>query len=104
MPIRGLRNLSYYWYKNRMDEQDRVDAYWDGDTQDLYHQQQLEEQEMATAKYEQKPGTIAVFKADKEGNDKRPDWTGNMMMSKRRGTTGIPVDQRIPEGIDLPQR
>lgn len=79
MPIRGLRNLSYYWYKNRMDEQDRVDAYWDGDTQDLYHQQQLEEQEMATAKYEQKPGTIAVFKADKEGNDKRPDWTGNMM-------------------------
>ena len=70
---------SYYWYKNKMDQQDRVDAYWDGDTQDLYHQQQLEEQEMATAKYEQKPGTIAVFKVDKEGNEKRPDWTGNMM-------------------------
>jgi len=79
MLIRSLWHLSYYWYKNKMDEQDRLDAYWDGDTQDLYHQQQLEDQEMATAKYEQKPGTIAVFSNDKEGNEKRPDWQGNLM-------------------------
>ena len=79
MSVRSLWHLSYYWYKNKMDEQDRVDAYWDGDTQDLYHQQQLEDQEMAAAKYEQKPGTIAVFSNDKEGNEKRPDWQGTLM-------------------------
>jgi len=56
-----------------------LESYWEDDTQDLYHQQQLEEQEMATAKYEQKPGTIAVFSNDKEGNEKRPDWQGNLM-------------------------
>ena len=59
-----------------MDQQDRVDEYWDGDTQDLYHQQQLEEQEMD--KYVQKDGTVSLFSNDKEGNDKRPDYTGNM--------------------------
>ena len=26
--------------------------------------------------YEQKPGDFALFKNDKEGNDKRPDYTG----------------------------
>jgi len=27
--------------------------------------------------YEQKPGDFTLFKNDKEGNDKRPDYTGN---------------------------
>jgi len=27
--------------------------------------------------YEQKPGDFALFKNDKEGNEKRPDYTGN---------------------------
>lgn len=48
-------------------------------TQDLYHQQQLEQQEeIMSKKYEQQPGTVSVFKNDKEGNDKRPDYTGNL--------------------------
>ena len=71
-------NHYYQWYRNKLNELD-----WEGDTQDLYHQEQLDQlqQQMESkmqTKYEQKPGTIAVFKADKEGNDKRPDWTGNM--------------------------
>ena len=45
--------MSYYWYMNRQLVQDINDAryagelesYWEGDTQDLYHQQQLEQQE-----------------------------------------------------------
>jgi len=54
---------------------------WEDDTQDLYHQSLLEEQqqlETKMQKYEQKPGTIAVFKNDKGDNVKRPDYTGNM--------------------------
>jgi len=48
-------------------------------TQDLYHQQQLEQQEeIMSKKYEQQPGTVSVFKNDKEGNEKRPDYTGNL--------------------------
>ena len=66
-------NHYYQWYQNKLNELD-----WEGDTQDEYHQQQLEEQEMAE-KYQQKPGTIAVFSNDKEGNEKRPDWQGNLM-------------------------
>ncbi len=27
--------------------------------------------------YEQKPGDFTLFKNDKEGNEKRPDYTGN---------------------------
>lgn len=27
--------------------------------------------------YEQKPGDFVLFKNDKEGNEKRPDYTGN---------------------------
>lgn len=52
-------------------------------TQDLYHQQQLEQQEKEMSdKYEAKPGTIAVFKADKGDNEKRPDYTGNIVTPK----------------------
>jgi hypothetical protein len=29
------------------------------------------------AQYEQKPGDIIIFKNDKDGNEKRPDYTGN---------------------------
>lgn len=48
-------------------------------TQDLYHQQQLEQQEQEMSKkYEQQPGTVSVFKNNKEGNEKRPDYTGNL--------------------------
>tara|TARA_B100000029_G_scaffold411392_1_gene413740 strand:- start:369 stop:605 length:237 start_codon:yes stop_codon:yes gene_type:complete len=28
--------------------------------------------------YEQKDGTVSLFVNDKEGNEKRPDWTGKM--------------------------
>lgn len=30
------------------------------------------------SKYEQKPGTISLFKVDKDGNESRPDWSGPM--------------------------
>jgi hypothetical protein len=49
--------------------------------QQEYHQQdqlilqQLEESKM-DKKYVNKPGTMSFFKVDKEGNDKRPDWSG----------------------------
>lgn len=46
-------NHYYKWYEMRLLYQDIKDAryagelesYWEGDTQDLYHQQQLEQQE-----------------------------------------------------------
>tara|TARA_B100000953_G_scaffold58602_1_gene46390 strand:- start:212 stop:547 length:336 start_codon:yes stop_codon:yes gene_type:complete len=50
--------------------------------QQMYHQQeqllqqQLEESKMD--KYVQKAGTVSLFNNDKEGNDKRPDYTGNL--------------------------
>ena len=55
---------------------------WEDDTQDLYHQSLLEEQQQLETKmqnkFEQKPGTISLFKVDKEGNENRPDWSGPM--------------------------
>ena len=50
--------------------------------QQMYHQQdqliqqQLEESKMD--KYVQKNGTVSLFINNKDGNDKRPDYTGNM--------------------------
>lgn len=52
-------------------------------TQDLYHQQQLEQQEKEMSnKYEAKLGSIAFFKADKGDNEKRPDYTGYIVTLK----------------------
>ena len=50
--------------------------------QQMYHQQgqliqqQLEESKMD--KYVQKDGKVSLFVNDKEGNDKRPDYTGTL--------------------------
>ena len=44
--------------------------------QDQLIRQQIEESKMD--KYVQKDGTVSLFNNDKEGNDKRPDYTGNM--------------------------
>ena len=55
-----------------------LESYWEDETQDLYHQQQLEQQQMANSKYEIKPGNISLFKNDKGDNEKRPDYTGSM--------------------------
>jgi hypothetical protein len=51
--------------------------------QEMYHQQdQLIQQQLEESKkmdkYVQKDGTVSLFNNDKEGNDKRPDYTGNM--------------------------
>ena len=45
--------------------------------QDQLIQQQLEESKKMD-KYVQKAGTVSLFNNDKEGNDKRPDYTGTM--------------------------
>jgi uncharacterized protein (DUF736 family) len=49
--------------------------------QDEFHQQQLEQQQQENkmSTYEQKAGTISMFTTDKEGNEKRPDFSGNMV-------------------------
>ena len=89
-------NHYYAWYKNRLDMQDITDAryagelesYWEGDTQDLYHQSLLEQQQLENkmSKYEIKPGNISLFKNDKGDNEKRPDYTGSM---------------KTPDGVEL---
>ena len=49
--------------------------------EEFYHQEQLLQQQLEESKmdkYVQKAGTVSLFTNDKEGNDKRPDYTGNM--------------------------
>ncbi len=60
----------------RMNEEENYMMQQEYHQQDQLIRQQLEESKMD--KYVQKAGTISVFKGDKEGNDKRPDWSGNL--------------------------
>lgn len=58
----------------------------ENDSQDHHYQQQLlqqqQEENLMAEAYVQKDGTVSLFMNDKEGNDKRPDWTGNMVTPK----------------------
>ena len=67
-----------------------LESYWEDDTQDLYHQSLLDEQQQLEtkmqSKYEIKPGNISLFKNDKGDNEKRPDYTGSM---------------KTPDGVEL---